>query len=550
MASPVYVIGHKNPDTDSIASAIAYAHLHQEAHGETAIPVRQGDPWKETRYVLERMEIEMPIFLEDIYPRVKDAMNYGLVSVTPDAALMDAGRLMRLNSIRTMPVVDGEGYLHGMISISEFSHILLEGLNPEILDQVPLKLPNIVAALNARVLYEAKGRHIPDRVQVAAMSFETLERTIKPDAVLIVSDRIDVQKFAIQNGAAALIVTGGMTVRQDVLQLARDYNVTVISSPHRTFPTLRLLSVSIPVSYVMQKNVLTTHPSDLLDDTRQLLTQQLSLPVLDNSDRVIGVLSRTDMLHPVRYRVVLVDHNERSQAIAGLERADVIGIIDHHRVADIQTMTPVLFRNEPVGCTCTILTKMYEEANVEIPPTLAGLMLAAIVTDTVMFRSPTSTSRDKKAAEKLAKIAELDIEAFAQDIFNAAMVISKHTAEEILTNDFKEFRIGGRLYGVAYLETTNKRQLLERRDELLEFMQQSRKQSGYETFIFIVVDILRGETELLFYGRENDVTSALNESALPIQHHTVEHNSLTISTVISRKKQIVPLLPRIGNRQI
>jgi len=543
MDTPLLVIGHQNPDTDSICAAIAAADLWRQRGESGAFPGRQGEATAQTRYILERFGLPLPPLVSDVRRRVRDVMTTPALTVRPDQPLIDAGRLIQSHDVRALPVVDNTGQPVGIISVDNFARLFFEGLDPDLQDTIPLDLENIIRALGGKVLVAAPDRVLRDKVMVAAMRVESMQKRVEPDCLIVLGDREDAQRAAIEAGAGAIIVTGNLPVSEAIITLAQAHRVTVISSPHHTYTTIRLLNASIPVSHIMRTDIQTVLEDDLLTEIRPLLTQQRSLPVLDAAGRVIGVVSRTSLIKDVRHRVLLVDHNERAQTIDGLEEAELVGIIDHHRLADIQTGQPILFRCEPVGCTCTILWEMYGESGLLPPPALAGLMLAAILADTVVFRSPTCTERDRRAARALAGLARLDPVTLGHEIMQAGSNLSGRSAREILTGDFKEFTLAGQRFGVGTLETMERASVEARREELLAELLAWREKEGYAALLFAILDVPAGETELLLAGEAARLAGAFGRPLNPDGH------SLTFPTILSRKKEIIPVLARLANQE-
>jgi manganese-dependent inorganic pyrophosphatase len=541
MPKKIYVIGHKNPDTDTIVSAIAYAELLRLQGLANVLPARQGEVWRETRYLLDRFGLPLPILLDDVRPHASDVMTTDLILGSPDESAYCIGRRLREHHVRAMPLVDGDGQLAGVITVEDYAHILLTGLDRESMDQIHLDVHNVVETLGGRLLVEARDRHLRDKVMIAAMDIETIRRRVEPGIMMVMGDREDAQRVAIEEGVCALVITGGLPVSDAIVELARQKNVTLISSPHHTFTTVRLLNLSIPISHIMRRNVTTASPDDSLDQLRKALVNQRTIPVVDDSGSVVGVVSRTDLINPVRHGVYLVDHNERSQTVDGLEDAELLGIVDHHRIADIQSAAPILFRNEIVGSTSTIIAGMFDEAGFRLSPSIAGGLLGGIITDTVLFRSPTSTPRDRRVAARLADIARVDIDELGQGIFAVASDLTERSPRDILTTDFKEFHIDDTPFAVGYMETVQKARVDEIRETLLSEMLAIRAQRGYAAFMFMVVDIAHGETEILLAGLEEETAQALGQS-LATPH------SVVLSGVMSRKKQVVPLLPRLAAR--
>ncbi|OQY24348.1 MAG: hypothetical protein B6I34_03660 [Anaerolineaceae bacterium 4572_32.1] len=539
----VYVLGHKKPDTDSIVSAVAYAELLRRQGQDNVIAGRQGDPWPETKFVMERFGVPLPVLVEDVWPRVADVMTSKVVTADPNESVYQIGRRMREHGIRTIPLVDDDGCFQGLISVENFSHFLFEEMDPFVLDKIPLGLDNLLATLGAKIVVRSSADRLREKVMIGAMSVETMRERVEPDILLVLGDRPDAQRAAIEQGVAALVITGGLPVEEEIEALARENDVTIISSPHHTFTTARLLNMSIPVSSVMQSDVLTAHPDDLLDEVRPNLSLQRTLPVLDNNASLVGIVSRSDMLHPTRCGVILVDHNERAQSVDGLEEAEILGIIDHHRIADVHTLQPIFFRNEVIGATATIIASLYWESGIPIPPAMAGILLGGILTDTVAFRSPTCTPRDQEIGRHLAELAGVDLDEFAEEIFAVASDLSGRSLREVLTTDFKEYTVGGAQFGIGYMETTDRSQVDAVQDDLVAEMKRLRADRNYAVMLFIVVDIRIEESEIFIAGQEKAVADAFEQEL-------ITPHSCVLSGVISRKKQVVPVLPYIRLRKV
>ena len=542
MSRKVYVVGHKNPDTDSIVSAIAYAELLRRQGLDNVVAARQGDLWPETQYILERFSIPIPCLVEDVRPTAHDLMPPRLIVGKPDESVHAIGQRLREHGIRAMPVVGEDGRLTGLISVEDFANILLLGLDPDLIDQIHLEVGNVVETLDGRLLVEAQGRKLRDKVLVAAMNLETVRGRLEPDIMVVMGDREDVQRVAIEQQVGAVVITGELSVSDEIIALAREKNVTLISSPHHTFTTVRLLNLSIPIWHIMEREVLVASLDEPLDDVREKLGRQRTLPVLDDSDQVVGVVSRSDVISPVRHGVYLVDHNERSQTVDGLDEAELLGIVDHHRIADIQTGAPIFFRNEIVGSTSTLIAGLFGEAGIPIPPAIAGILLGGIITDTVLLRSPTSTPRDRRVTGELAAIAGVDMAELGREIFARVSDLTGRTPRQILTTDFKEYRIDEQPFAISYMETVQKRQVDQIRDSLLAEMKALRAEKGYASLLLIVVDIVHNQTEILIDGMEKEIAEALSEPLL-------SPHSVMMGGVVSRKKQIVPILPRIAQQR-
>ncbi|MBC7223389.1 MAG: putative manganese-dependent inorganic diphosphatase [Anaerolineae bacterium] len=540
MARKTFVVGHKNPDTDCICATVALAHLLRVQGEEEVIAARQGEMRPETQWVLERFGVEAPVLLQDVRLRVEDAMTRQPVTVEPRTPLWEVGQTLHERGIRAVPVVDADRRFLGLISVEELARSLFEGWDQSALDQVALDAESVVRTLDGRVVVEG-DRPLRERVLVGAMDTRTMEQWLAPGITLVVGDRKDAQRLALERGAGALIVTGNLPVDPEVEALARAKGAWIISVPHHTFRAVRLLELSIPASQIMLQDVLTIAPDETLDEARELLTRQRTLPVLDEAGTLVGVLSRSDLLRPRGHRVYLVDHNERSQTVEGLEEAELVGIIDHHRIGDIQTPAPAFFRNETVGATCTILATLYQEQEVEVPLPIAGVMLAGIISDTVLFRSPTSTPRDRAAAARLAERAGVDPEDLAEEFFAISSDLSGRSDQDILLGDFKEFVMGDARFGVGYLETLNRASVGRRKAGILKEMDRLRQERTYASVLFMVVDLHHGETEVWVRGHEVAVARALGAEP-------GRDGDILLPGIRSRKKDVVPALSQVAAR--
>ncbi len=539
MTQPIYVLGHKNSDLDSVASACAYARLLREQGEGEAIHARNGELKPEVRFVLERYQVEAPEALEDVYLQVRDVMRRGVISAHIDQPLLEAGQLLQEHNRRSMPVVDSENRVHGIIANEDFAKLFFKDLDPQAVNRIPLRRDNLVRVLKGRVLVEGR-RPLGHRVLVGAMQPETMADYVEPGCLVVLGDREDAQLMAIERGAAALVVTGDLLVSQRALTAARQHGVMVISTGHHTFTAVRLINLSISVQDIMNREFSFCHPDDLMSDVQATLARRRSMPVVDDEGKLVGYISRTDLIKARPKRVVLVDHNEYSQAVDGIDEADVLGIIDHHRIADVHTSKPIMFRADPVGCTGTIIVGLYHEAGIAIPREVAGLLLAGLLYDTLVLRSPTSTPRDERVAAELAQITGEDIEQFGREIFAAAASdLAEKPAEALITSDFKEFTVRDTRFAIGTVETASPETVEKRSKELLAAMQRIAHERNYSAFLFMIVDIINMRCRLLIYGGETAVAEALGVT-LEADGHTA-----VVEGLVSRKKQLVPLLPRI-----
>jgi len=539
MPRSIYVIGHKNSDLDSVASAYAYARLLRLQGEEQAIPARNGNLKPEVRFVLERYQVEPPEALDDVYLQVRDVMRRGVISAYLDQTLLEAGQLLQEHNRRAMPVVDAENKVHGIIAVEDFAKLFFNDLDPQAVNRVPLQRDNLVRALKGRVLVEGR-RKLGNRVLIGAMQAETMVDYIEPGCLVVLGDREDAQLAAIEHGAAALVITGDLLISERTLAAARKNGVLVVSTGHHTFTAVRLINLSISTEHIMNREFDFSHPEDQMSEVQHTLARRRSLPVVDNDGKLVGFLSRTDILNARPKRVILVDHNEQSQAVDGIDEAELLGIIDHHRIADVHTNRPIMFRADPVGCTGTIIAGLYHEAGIAIPREAAGLLLGGLLYDTLILRSPTSTPRDELVAAELAEIAGEDIEQYGQAIFAAAAVdLNERSAKELLTADFKEFTVRDTRFAIGTVETASPSAIEKRSQELLQTMRQLAHEHNYASFLFMIVDIINLRAHVLISGAEHAVAEALGVPLEPDGHAAV------VEGLVSRKKQLVPLLPRI-----
>lgn len=503
---------------------------------------RQGVLRRETAYILERFGVFPPRLVTDVRPRVADVMRSPVTTAHLDRSVHEVGQVLQREESRVVPVVDDDERLAGVMGVEDFARNLIAGLDSGQMDEVPLDLNNVLRALDGRLLVHVPGRELHDRVMVGAMEISSMLKRLAPDILLVIGDRADAQRAAIEFGVGALVVTGDLPVEEDVLALAREKQVTVISVPHHTSTTVRLIHLSTAVRHLMRRTVITCKPDDTLEDVAEILREGRvrSLVVVDDERRVVGMISRTSLLSPVHRQIVLVDHNERGQAVTGIEEAEVIGVIDHHRVADFQTRAPLFMRLEPVGATSTIVGKLFAEADVEVPPEVAGVLLGGILADTLLFRGPTTTHEDRRVAAELAARAGVEMEEYGMSILNLASDVSDLSPEQLLTTDFKEFSVEGSHFGIGVIETTNGADVLARRDELLRAMARLRER-GYTSVLFAVIDILRERTTILIDGHETEVSETFATELK--DGHTIE-----LEGIMSRKKHIVPKLGEVDRK--
>lgn len=543
MKDIVFVSGHKNPDSDSICSAIAYANFLFTIGRYNAVPVRLGEINKETEYILKRFHTEIPVLLKTVKQTVED-LEYDKVTVfSKELTLKTAWSLMKQQNLKSAPVLDDHSQLLGLLSTSNIIEGYMDQWDSQILKEANTPIENVIDTLDASILYLDKQlKTIKGEIHIAAMTGEEAGRRVhENDVVIVGGDRDEAIEHLMNAKISLVILTGSLSISKELLQQCIDAHISVISTPFNTFMTSQQIIQAVPVEYVMQKGGLTTFSTDdTVDYVKEVMseTRYRSYPVLDFMGRVVGSISRYQVLNGMKKKVIQVDHNERSQAIDGIEEAEILEIVDHHRVADIQTVGPVLFRAEPVGCTATIVAKCYKEYGVEIPADMAGLMLGAIISDTLLFKSPTCTPTDTKIAKELAQIAGVDIVEFGMSMFKAGTSLVGKTVEEIFNQDYKKFTFGDLSAGVAQVNTMDIEGFAPYKKDMLDYMEQVAKDNHMEFTMLLLTDVINATSEVLVAGPRKDyVETAFNVELVDQQ--------ASLPGVISRKKQVVPVITEV-----
>lgn len=532
---PIFVFGHRNPDTDSVVAAMSYAALRNALGDQEYVAARLGHLNDETAFLLEKFGFKPPMLLQTVRTQVRD-LDYDRPPLLGAAVpVSHAWEILRENeNLSAIPVTDEGGHLYGMITAGSIAESDMDSVqHPQVTD-VPIF--NLLSALEGRVINDAEDvfDQISGEVIIALPTAGNVLKGMKPGSIVICGQQPDVVEQALQLHASCIILC-----QSDLAEKYRDMHseTCMIATPCDAYRAARMLYQAIPVSRITQaKGLVYFHLTDYIDDVRDTVLQSRyrSYPILDEEEKVVGTLSRYHLIRPRRKRVVLVDHNETAQSVPGLEQAEIMEIIDHHRLADVQTGNPVFMRNEPVGSTTTIIATMYQERGLMPSEKLAGLMAAAVLSDTVMFKSPTCTPRDRRIAERLARIAGIDLEELGREIFSASVSTDK-TVEELLNTDFKEFHIAGHDLGIGQITCLDAEKVLGRLPELLPAMQKMKDAHHYDMQLLMLTDVLREGTELIFLGDEDVVRMAF--SARDIKDHHV-----FLPKVVSRKKQIVPAL--------
>ena len=538
----IFVIGHKNPDTDSICSAIAYADIKNRTSQKVKyVAKRAGQINEETEYVLNRFGMQPPGYLSNIGTQVKDMD----IRMSPDAdksmSLKNAWDLMMEKSIVSLPIRDKEGQLEGLITIGDIAKTYMDTTDSYLLSRAKTQYKRIAETIDGIVVegnehgYFAKGK-----VLVGTANPQMLKTYIEEDDLIIMGDREEDHLEAIEQNVSCIIVGMGIEVTEKVIKLAHEKEIIIIMSPYDTFTIARLINQSIPVRYIMKtENLVTFNTEDFTDDIQNEMIKHRhrAFPVINKKGKCIGTISRRNFLDMHKKKVALVDHNEKDQAVDNIEKAEIVEIIDHHKLGSLETMTPISFRNQPVGCTATILYEMYGEQKLEISPTIAGLLCAAIISDTLMFRSPTCTLSDKMAAGALALIAGIDIEKFAREMFKAGSNLKDKAPEEIFFQDYKKFIAEGDIsFGVGQISSMDSDELAEIKERLIPFMVSECGRHGVTRVYFMLTNIIEESTELLYYGDGSE------EMAKTAFHMDPVDGTFDLKGVVSRKKQLIPAL--------
>lgn len=543
MEDKIYIIGHKNPDTDSVCAAIGYCHYKNKLGVNNAFAVRLGEVNKETEFVLDYFKVPVPDIISTVKMQVKDADIDRVIPISPEISILKAWKIMKQQNVKTLPVVDRYEHLLGVCTLSDLTNNYMDVSTNNLFHLSNTSLKNVLETISGRCINSVRFDFSKtNKILVAAMNIDEINSRVKENDIVIIGDRGDVQKAAISNGASCLIVTGNHKPEEDIIQYADEKKCMIISVPYDSFTTSRLINQSIPVSFVMTTdNIVSFEDEDYIDDIKETMldTRYRSYPVISGG-KVVGTISRYHLIKSNRKKVILVDHNERSQAVDGLEEADILEIIDHHRVADIQTSNPVIFNNKPLGSTSTIIGDMFFENDIDISPNIAGILCAAIISDTLLFKSPTSTKIDEIIAGKLAKKAGIEIYDFAGRMFKAGTSIAGRSVEDIFYQDFKEFFFGKRKIGIGQVMTMDPEGIAAIKGKLLAFMDDIRENRGYDLILLMLTDIIKESSEVLFVGSRDIISQAFNRKT--------GKNSVYLDGVVSRKKQVVPPIAMILNK--
>ena len=559
----IYVIGHKNPDTDSICSAIAYASLKNEIlariqKGESVeqyhdflvsegnhdemiyVPVRAGQVNTETEYVLNTFGQSVPVFMNAIRTQVCDINIRRIAPISSDFSLKKAWATMRKLDTSTLAVTDEQGFLEGLITMSDITGAYMSMLNNEILSEACTPISNILDTLNGTLVVGESDKILTKgKLVVSTATLNVIGDFVHEDDLVILGNRYEAQLSAIENKASCIIICDGAKASRTICKLAEENGCAVICTPYDTFTVTRNINQSIPVDYFMIKEGLVAfNQNDYVSDIKPTMMRlrHRDFLIIDDNYHYVGMISRRALIGMDAKKVILVDHNEMEQAAEGVDEAEVVEIIDHHKLGTVETIRPVKVRNEPVGCTATIIYEMYQENQIPLTKSIAGILCSAIVSDTLMFRSPTCTAVDQMAAEQLAEIAGVDLESHALKMFEEGSQLSKKTEFEIFYQDYKKFNAGDNCFGVGQITSVNLNELMNVQERLLEYMKSAMQDTNTSMVFFMLTDILKESTRLLFVGKEAKqvVENAFRQNA--------EEHYIDLEGMVSRKKQLIPKL--------
>lgn len=536
----VWVIGHRNPDTDSICAAIAYADFKNRVEQTMSfVPKRAGEVNAETAYVLHYFGVQEPELVEDVGTQIRDIAIRRTEGVSSHISMKKAWEMMKILKVVSLPVVNSKNQLEGIIVTGDIAMSYMDVYDNYTLSTARTQYKNIIETLQGRLLTgNEHGYFTKGKVVVGVGTPEVLVENIEPDDLVILGDREDAQLVAIRENCSCLIVTNGLEVVPKVLEEAEMREIVVISTPYDTFTVARLINQSMPIKFFMTKSdIIHFHMDDNVDEVREAVAKirHRDFPILDENQNYVGMFSRRNLLNAQKKKVILVDHNEKTQAVTNIEEAEILEIIDHHRLGSLETISPVYFRNQPLGCTSTIIYQMYQERAVEISPKIAGLLCAAILSDTLMFRSPTCTKADEEAARALAQIAGIDVATFARAMFEAGSDFDQKNEDEILNQDFKIFHSGDVTIGVSQISAMSRAELDKVQERIVPRLPMMLAEKRLDMLFVMLTDILEESTCLVFEG--DKAASVVLEA-----FHDNAKDGVLLRGVVSRKKQFIPAL--------
>ena len=540
-AHKVVVIGHRNPDTDSICSAIAYAELKNKTSDLVCEPRRAGKMNQETEFVLKKFGVRPPRMCTDVNPKIRDVDYREMPGIPGSTSLRKAWEIMRDQQIDTLPVTSADNELEGVITVKDIATANMDVFDTGILAKSRTSFRNILETLDGTMAVGSEDDVCTTgHIRIGTATPEMLESTVEKGDIVILTNRYESQLCAIEKEASLLILCNNAKVGRTIQRIADETGVAIMTTPVDTYAAGKLISQCAPISYYMTRSDIMkfTLVTPVADVTRVMAkVRHRYFPILDEDGKYCGMVSRRNIIALRKRRIILVDHNEATQAVEGFDQAEILEIIDHHRIGSLETSGPVYFRNQPVGCTATIITQMYDENGVEIPPQIAGLLLAAILSDTLVFRSPTCTPLDEALAKRLAKIAGVEIDEFASEMFEAGEKLDGKTAEEVFLQDFKVFMCGDIRFGVAQGSYMTRKNLLAAEALLQPYLEEARNKQNVEDIYMLLTDVPKEESVVISDGRYASEVLADGFETQP-----AEDGSFTLPGVVSRKKQFIPAL--------
>ena len=540
-AHKVVVIGHRNPDTDSICSAIAYAELKNRTSTLVCEPRRAGKMNQETEFVLKKFGVTPPRMCTDVNPKIRDVDYREMPGIPGSTSLRRAWKIMRDQQIDTLSITSADNELEGIITVKDLATANMDVFDTAVLAKSCTSYKNILETLNGTmVVGDENSVCTTGHIKIGTATPEMLESSVEKGDIVILSNRYESQLCAIEKEASLLIICNGAKVGRTIQRIADETGVAIMTTPEDTYAAGKLISQCAPISYYMTRDnilkfTLVTPVADVLRVMAKV--RHRYFPILDEEGKYCGMVSRRNVIALRKRRIILVDHNEATQAVEGFDQAEILEIIDHHRIGSLETSGPVYFRNQPVGCTATIITQMYDENGVDIPPQIAGLLLAAILSDTLAFRSPTCTPVDENAAKRLAKIAGVDIEEFSTEMFEAGEKLDGKTPEEVFLQDFKVFMCGDIRFGVAQGSYMTRKNLQAAQALLQPYLEEARNKQNVEDLYMLLTDVPKEESVVICTGRY--ATEVLSNG---FESRPAADGSWTLPGVVSRKKQFIPAM--------
>ena len=535
------VIGHRNPDTDSICSAIAYAELKNRTSTLVCEPRRAGKMNQETEFVLKKFGVTPPRMCTDVNPKIRDVDYREMPGIPGSTSLRRAWKIMRDQQIDTLSITSADNELEGIITVKDLATANMDVFDTAVLAKSRTSYKNILETLNGTmVVGNADAVCTTGHIKIGTATPEMLESSVEKGDIVILSNRYESQLCAIEKEASLLIICNGAKVGRTIQRIADETGVAIMTTPVDTYAAGKLISQCAPISYYMTRDdilkfTLVTPVADVLRVMAKV--RHRYFPILDEDGKYCGMVSRRNVIALRKRRIILVDHNEATQAVEGFDQAEILEIIDHHRIGSLETSGPVYFRNQPVGCTATIITQMYDENGVDIPPQIAGLLLAAILSDTLAFRSPTCTPVDENTAKRLAKIAGVDIEEFSTEMFEAGEKLDGKTPEEVFLQDFKVFMCGDIRFGVAQGSYMTRKNLQAAQALLQPYLEEARNKQNVEDLYMLLTDVPKEESVVICTGRY-----AAEVLSNGFESRPAADGSWTLPGVVSRKKQFIPAM--------